>query len=85
MLDTLVGEYDLPVDGLAFSITAHNGKVYAAQTGNPAKEITLYKATDEMLGFNYDRVRLEFMRDGGKFSRMIFKGQFITLEGRRIE
>lgn len=38
----LLGVYDPPVEGLAFTITAHAGKIYAAQTGNPPQELTLY-------------------------------------------
>jgi len=80
----LVGEYDLPIDGIAFTITAHDGKIYATETGTSARELTLYKVDDHLVGFMMERIRLDFMRENGKFSEMIFKGQYTTLEGKKI-
>ncbi len=45
----LVGEYDSPVEGIAFTVTAHNGRIYVAQTGRPPEEIKPYTAVLRMV------------------------------------
>ena len=80
LIAELVGIYDPPVDGVVFTITAHEGKVYAAQTGNPPKEITPYKLNDNLVGFRMDRARLDFVRENDAITRMVWKAFSMTLE-----
>jgi CubicO group peptidase (beta-lactamase class C family) len=83
LIDALVGEYDPPVDGMAFTVTAHAGKVYVAQTGSPPAEIKPYKLTDELVGFKLKRDRLDFVRENGAVTRVVYKSPFMTLEAPR--
>ena len=82
-IDALVGEYDPPIDGILFTVTAHAGKVYVAQTGNPPEEIKPYKLTDNVIGFNLKRDRLDFAREHGAVTRLVYKSPFMTLEAPR--
>jgi len=84
IIAAIVGVYDLPVDGIAFTITAHEGKIYAAQTGEPPKEITAYKLNDDLVGFNLDRFRLDFVRETDTVTSMVFKTLDMTLEAPKI-
>ena len=80
LLAALVGKYDTPIDGVALSITAHNGKVYATLTGESPEEIKLYRFDPELIGFRMKRNRLDFVRQNGAITRLIFKTPDITLE-----
>jgi CubicO group peptidase (beta-lactamase class C family) len=80
ILAALVGKYDTPIDGVALSITAHNGKVYATLTGAAPEEIKLYRFDPELIGFRMKRNRLDFVRQNGAITRLIFKTPDITLE-----
>lgn len=80
LIAELVGIYDPPVDGVMFTITAHEGKIYAAQTGEPPKEITPYKLNDDLVGFRMDRARLDFVRENDAINRMVWKSFSMTLE-----
>jgi CubicO group peptidase (beta-lactamase class C family) len=82
-IDALVGEYDPPIDGIVFTVTAHAGKVYIAQTGSAPEEIKPYKLTDDVVGFNLKRDRLDFVRENGAATRLVYKSPFMTLEAPR--
>jgi CubicO group peptidase (beta-lactamase class C family) len=83
LLSALVGEYLTPVEGLAVTVTAHAGKVYAAQTGQPPEEIKAYKLTDTLLGFRWKRIRLDFVRAGDAVPRLQLKTPDMTIEAVR--
>ncbi|HZG68056.1 MAG TPA: serine hydrolase, partial [Herpetosiphonaceae bacterium] len=59
LIALLVGEYDPPVDGIVFTVTANDGKIYVAQTGSPPEEITPYRLQDEVVSFRTKRARFE--------------------------
>lgn len=79
----LVGEYDLPVEGMTFTITAHEDKIYAAQTGGAPEEITAYKLNDDLVGFRLRRSRLDFVREGKTITHLVLKAPNMTLEAPR--
>jgi CubicO group peptidase (beta-lactamase class C family) len=79
ILSALVGEYLTPVEGLAFTITTHTGKVFAAQTGQPPEEIKAFTLTDELVGFRWKRTRLEFMREQDAVRHMQLKTPDMTI------
>jgi CubicO group peptidase (beta-lactamase class C family) len=83
LIDLLVGEYDLPIEGLAVTISAHDGEIYAAQTGEPAKQISLYTVTDALVGFKMERTRLDFRREDGRITGLLLKMPVMTLEAPR--
>jgi CubicO group peptidase (beta-lactamase class C family) len=83
ILDALVGEYHTPVDGLAFTITVHAGKVYAAQTGSAPEEIKAYTLGEHLVGFRLKRDRLDFLRTPDGVNRIIIKTPDLTIEARR--
>ena len=74
------GEYYPPIDGIVFTITQHDGKLFAAETGQPAEAIKLYKVTDALVGFRLKRTRLDFIRGDGGFRALIVKSPFMTVE-----
>jgi hypothetical protein len=80
----LIGEYQTPVEGIAISITAHNGKVYAAQTGSAAEEIKLYRLDAGLIGFMMKRNRLDFVRKDGRITHLVLKTPDITLEAPKV-
>jgi CubicO group peptidase (beta-lactamase class C family) len=80
VLAALVGKYDTPIDGVALSITAHTGKVYATLTGESPEEIKLYRFDPELIGFRMKRNRLDFVRQNDAITRLIFKTPDMTLE-----
>jgi CubicO group peptidase (beta-lactamase class C family) len=83
ILAALVGEYNTPVEGVAFHITSHAGKVYAAQTGQPPEEIKPYRLDDELVGFRLKRSRFDFVREGQVFTRLVLKTTDMTIEAIR--
>ena len=79
LLSTVVGEYVTPVEGLAVTITVHSGRVYAAQTGQPPEEIKAYKLNDELVGFRWKRIRLDFIREQDAIRRLEIKSPDMTI------
>jgi hypothetical protein len=79
----LVGEYDTPVKGVTFTVSAHDGKVFAAQTGNAPEEIKPYKLNEEMVGFRLKRARLDFVREQNAITCLVLKTPDMTLEAPR--
>jgi hypothetical protein len=80
LLAALVGEYATPIEGVAFTITAHEGKVYLAQTGSAPEEIKPYKLTDEWVGFRFKRDRFDFACEKDAINRIVLKTPDLTLE-----
>jgi len=85
LLTALVGEYQTAIEGLAFTVTIRDGKVFQSPTGGAAEEIKPYKLTDEWVGFTIKRDRFDFAREGGKVTRLVFKAPGMTLEAKRSE
>jgi len=83
IIAALVGEYTTPIDGFAFTVTAHAEKVYATPTGEPAEEIKPYKLNDDWVGFKFKRFRLDFAREKDVITRMLLKTPDMTLEASR--
>ena len=83
VISALVGDYITAIEGIAFAVTAHDGKIYIAQTGNPPAEIKTYKLTDDVVGFRVDRNRLDFTRDGDAVTGIVIKGPGMTLNAPR--
>ena len=83
IISELIGEYDPPIEGITFTITAQAGKIYVAQTGSPPEEIKPYKLDDDLIGFKVDRSRLDFVRENKVITRLVLKSPFITVEAPR--
>jgi Domain of unknown function (DUF3471) len=83
VLAALVGKYETPIEGVAITITAHEGKVFAAQTGQPPEEIKAYKLDDELVGFRLKRIRLDFVREKDVINRVVVKMPDMTIEAER--
>jgi CubicO group peptidase (beta-lactamase class C family) len=83
IIDALIGEYNSPIDGIAFAITAHAGKVYVAQTGSPPEEIKPYKVNDAVVGFRLKRIRLDFVNQNKEFTHIVIKTPDMTIEASR--
>lgn len=83
IVSALLGEYDPPVEGMTFTITSHEGKIYATQTGSPPEEIKPYVVSDELVGFRMKRARLDFELKNNAATRLIIKAPFMTLEAPR--
>jgi hypothetical protein len=85
LIAALVGAYDSPLEGVAYTITAHNGKLYFTETGGAAEEIKPYKVDEDVVGFRRQRMRLDFVRENGKITRLVMKAPGLTLEAPRKE
>jgi hypothetical protein len=85
LIDSLIGEYVLPLEGMAITVTSNEGKIFATQTGSPPEEIKPTKLTDETIYFNMGRARLEFERMGDTISQLVVKSPFMTMEAPRKE
>jgi hypothetical protein len=85
IITALVGVYDLPIEGMVITVTANEGKVFAAQTGDPPKEITPYKMDSNVIGFKHDRDRLDFIRKDNNITSVVLKTQFMTLDATKTE
>ena len=83
VVTALVGEYATAIEGLAFTVTAHEGKIYVAQTGAPPTEITCYKVAHDVVGFRMERARLDFVREGDTITGIVIKTPGMTLEAER--
>ena len=83
LIAALVGEYDPPIEGLTFTITAKEGRIYAAQTGSPPEEIKPYRLDDHLVGFRTKRFRFDFVREQDVITHLTLKGPFVTLEAPR--
>ncbi len=83
LLAALAGEYALPIEGIVITLSVHDGKVYAAQTGNPPEEIKPYRLTAEWVGFAHKRTRFDFARAGAAVTRLVLKEPGMTLEAAR--
>jgi CubicO group peptidase (beta-lactamase class C family) len=84
LLAALAGVYQPPIEGMAFTVTVHDGKVYVTQTGGSADEVKPYKLTDSRVGFTLQqRLRLEFVREGDRITRLVMKAPGMTLEAPR--
>ena len=83
VLAALPGTYDTPIEGLSIAVTVKGGKVYATQTGGTPDELTAYALTDELVGFRFERTRLDFVRAGERSERLTLKSPGMTLEATR--
>jgi hypothetical protein len=83
LIAQLVGAYESPVEGLAFAVTAHDGKVYLSQAGGAPDEIRPYRLREDLVTFRTKRERYEFARDAEGISRLVLKTPYMTLEASR--
>lgn len=85
IIESLIGEYVSPIEGIAFTATAGNGKVFITQTGGTPIEITPFKHTHDAVEFKAKRFRIEFLRADNAFDRLVVKTMHEILEARRKE
>ncbi len=83
LIAALVGEYVTSIEGIAFTVTAHTGKVFVAQTGRPPEEIKPYKLNDDLVGFLLRRSRMDFVWEKDVITRMVLKTPDTTLDAPR--
>jgi len=83
VLAALPGNYDTSIDGLSIAVTVRGRKVYATQTGGTPDELTAYALADGLVGFRFERTRLDFAREGGHIERLTLKAPGLTLEATR--
>ncbi len=83
MAAALVGDYQTAVEGVAFAVSVHEGKVYITQTGDVPLELSPYRVSDKLLCFRWKRSRMEFVREQGAITRLVLKSPDFTLEARR--
>jgi len=85
IIAALIGVYDLPIDGMVITNTAHDGKIYGATTGNPPKEIKLHKLNSEVIRFTLERLQLDFLRESDSITSIVYKEPNLTLDAPKIE
>jgi CubicO group peptidase (beta-lactamase class C family) len=80
MVAALLGDYETPIEGLAFTISANEEKLYLTQTGGAPEEIKAYKLTDEVIGLSLRRTRFDFTRESdGTIVHLTIKALGMTL------
>ena len=79
----LLGVYHTSVEGLAFTISAHEGKFYVIQSGGAPQEIKPYKVSAEWVGFRLKQNRFDFERGAQGIQRLVLKTPDMTLEAVR--
>ena len=84
IITEVVGRYAPPLDGLIFTITERQGKVYLTETGNTAQELEAYTLTDTLIGFKMKEARVEFTRGKDKAANLTLKAPGVTLEAPRV-
>ena len=86
IIAALLGDYDTPVAGLSFTITANEDKLYLTQSGGAPEEIKAYKLTDEEIGLSLRRARFDFARESdGTIVHLTVKALGMTLTAARRE
>jgi hypothetical protein len=83
VIEALLGTYDSPVAGLAFTVDRRNGKLYVTSSGGSAEELTAYRLDDAAVGLRAARVRYEFAREGGRLERLAVKAPGMVWEAVR--
>lgn len=84
IINAVVGQYDPPLEGVTYNVTQKQGKIFFAETGGVAEEITACLLTDERIGFKMRDTRLDFVREKDAITQVILKSPFRTLEASRI-
>jgi len=79
----IIGESTPPIEGIVFTISSKEGKIYVAQTGNPFAEIKSYKILDDQVSLKMKRNRIEIVLDKGVAKKLILKAPSMTLEAVR--
>lgn len=80
----VLGEYMPPIAGMKLTVTSADGKVYMTAEGAAPAEIKPYKVTDDVIGFTFSRIRLDFELQGGRSNRLHYKADGLTLVAERI-
>ncbi len=79
----VAGEYQTPIAGIGYYVSAHEGKLYITQTGATPLEISLYRVDGALWVFRWKRTRFEFVREQGAVTRLVLKNPELTLEAVR--
>lgn len=80
----LIGSYQPPIDGFTLTVTAKDGKLYLASTGGAPREMKAHRLSEDVASFRLERLRLDFVREGGAVSRLVYKAPGLTLEAPRV-
>ena len=83
IISAIVGEYLTPIDGITFTVSLKEEKIYIAQTGGSFEEIKPYKISNDMASFKIKRNRIDFVLDQGVAQKLTLKEPFMTLEASR--
>lgn len=81
--EALVGDFDGPIEGLAFTFTARAGKVYVTARGGIPEEVSPFQLSDDSVAFRHKRTRFVFTRMDGRIERLTIKSPGMTLEAKR--
>ncbi|MFA5595121.1 MAG: serine hydrolase [Trueperaceae bacterium] len=85
LLALISGTYQLPIEGMALTVSTAAGKVYVTPEGQAPSEVTVYKVDDGVVGLMLERVRLDLVREEGVFRRLRYLADGLTLEGERVQ
>ena len=83
VIDTLVGDFDSPIEGLSFAFTVREGKVFVTQPGGTPEELRPILLSDDHVVFRHKRTRFAFARVDGPIERLLVKSPGMTLEAKR--
>jgi len=83
IISGIVGEYLPPIDGITFTVSLKEGKIYLAQTGGTFEEIKPDKTSEDLVSFKMKRNRIDFVLENGAAKKLIFTEPFMTFEAPR--
>ena len=83
MLQTLVGEYATPIEGLSLRFHAVGDTLHVTDPGGTPEALQAYLLSDDTVGLRHKRVRYEFAREGERSTRVTIKAPGMTLEASR--
>jgi hypothetical protein len=84
LIDAVLGVYAAPMDGVVYTVSTHQDKLYFTETGMAGQEMTAYRVDDQVMGFRIKRTRLDFELEDGQVTRLWLKAPGMTLEAPRM-
>lgn len=83
VLQTLVGEYATPIEGLSLRFHAVGDRLYVTDPGGTPEALQAYLLSENTVGLRHKRVRYEFAREGERSTRVTIKAPGMTLDASR--
>jgi CubicO group peptidase (beta-lactamase class C family) len=77
------GRFDTAIEGLSFSVSASDEKLFVTQSGGTPEELEPVSLTEDVVRLRHKRTRFEFQRSGARSERLTIKVPGMTLQAVR--